>query len=413
MFDVANWVACLNGENGPGGTPSHEALSVLPQGALEISSVIGQPLSLDRSHFSTPRMVAESHKCDERCRPSSQRPQYPTLYRCFKRRLGCSLRANLCKRSVVRQGKKATHKCSRAEGGFSGPSKVQGPVSKPNSVGCYRQLNSSSLHKQTRRNPLGGDVRSPVEDHDLVPSLPDNIKSQTHSRVSECDGRPSVQVEPSPVNRMVTTSAGVLTNLSQVVHSSCRSFCHSPEPHSSTICASSPRPKCLGHRCSEHKLVGSHYLCLPSHGSPSQGNPKSPAIQLPDHCNSPRLARDALVLGPSAALNRDPTSASSVKNSSQTVPQLYVPQQSTASQPPRLVSRSGQLQEQGFSVEVAEKIVAPQRSTTRTIYKSKWALFEKWCRENSVDFATPSVKQVSDFLTSVPVPRSKQLPFNH
>ena len=26
MFDVANWVAHLNGENGPRGTPSHEAL---------------------------------------------------------------------------------------------------------------------------------------------------------------------------------------------------------------------------------------------------------------------------------------------------------------------------------------------------------------------------------------------------
>ena len=25
MFDVVNWVACLNGENGPGGTPSLEA----------------------------------------------------------------------------------------------------------------------------------------------------------------------------------------------------------------------------------------------------------------------------------------------------------------------------------------------------------------------------------------------------
>ena len=96
-------------------------------------------------------------------------------------------------------------------------------------------------------------------------------------------------------------------------------------------------------------------------------------MQLPDHCSSPRLARDALVLGPS------------------------VSQQSTTSQSPRLVSRSGQLQEQGFSVEVAEKIAAPQRSLTRTIYKSKWALFEKWCRENLVDFSTPSVKQVSDF----------------
>ena len=44
-----------------------------------------------------------------------------------------------------------------------------------------------------------------------------------------------------------------------------------------------------------------------------------------------------------------------------------------------------------------ELLPAPQRSSTRTIYKSKWALFEKWCRENSVDFSTPSVKQVSDF----------------
>ena len=49
------------------------------------------------------------------------------------------------------------------------------------------------------------------------------------------------------------------------------------------------------------------------------------------------------------------------------------------------------------SVSVAERIAAPQRSSTRTIYKSKWALFEKWCRENSVDFSTLSVKQVSDF----------------
>ena len=128
-------------------------------------------------------MVEESHKCDERCRPSSQRPQYPTLYRCLKRRLRHSLRASLLQESVVRQGKKATHKCSRVEGGFSDPSKVQGKVSKPNSVGCYRQLKGGSLHKQTRWNSLGRDVCSLVEDHDLVPSLPDNLKSQTHSRV--------------------------------------------------------------------------------------------------------------------------------------------------------------------------------------------------------------------------------------
>ena len=136
MFDVSNWVASLNGENGPGGTPSHEALSVSPQGTLEISSVAGQPPSLDRSHCSPPGLVAKSLQCDERCRPSSQRPQYPTLYRRLKRRLGRSLRPKFYKGSVVGSGKKATHKCPRIEGGLPGPSRLQGPVPESNSVGC-------------------------------------------------------------------------------------------------------------------------------------------------------------------------------------------------------------------------------------------------------------------------------------
>ena len=151
-----------------------------------------------------------------------------------------------------------------------------------------------------------------MEDHDLVPSLPHNIKSQAHSRVPECDGRPTVQVQPSAVNRMVSAPTGIQTDLPEVVHTSCRLICHSPEPQTSTI--SCPRPKGLGHRCSKHKLDQPHGLCLPSYGSPSQGDPKDQAMSLPDHHDSPRLARDALVLGPSAALNRDPTTTPSVND---------------------------------------------------------------------------------------------------
>ena len=273
----------------------------------------------------------------------------------------------------------------------------QRPVSGPNSASCHGQLNCGSLHKQTRGNTLGGDVRTPVETHDLVPPLSHNLESQTHSRVPECDGRPNFQVEPGSVDRMVTPSTGVQTDLPKVVHSPRGPFCHSSEPQAPSVRVSYPRPPGLGHRCSKHRLDGSHCLCLPSNGSPLQGDPKNQAMHLPDHSNSPRLARDALVLGPSAALNRDPSTTPGVDNTPQAVPQLCVPQLPAAPQPPRLVSRSGQLQEQGFSVEVAERIAAPQRSSTRNIYKSKWALFEKWCRDNSVDFSSPSVKQISDF----------------
>ena len=136
------------------------------------------------------------------------------------------------------------------------------------------------------------------------------------------------------------------------------------------------------------------------------------AMQLSDHTNSPRLARDALVLGPSAALNRDPTAAPGVDNTPQAVPQLRVPQQPAAPQPPRLVSRSGQLQEQGFSVEVAERIAAPQRSSTRTIYKSQWALFEKMVQRKFGGFLHSICDTNLRFL-HVSVPRPKQVPLHH
>ena len=307
-------------ENGPGGTTSHEALSVSPQEALEISSTTGQPPSLDRSHLCTPRLVAEPCKCDERLRPSSQRPQYPTLYRRLKRRLGSSLRTKFYPRSVVCPGKRSSHKRPGIESCLSDPKTLQRPVSGPNSASCNGQLNCGSLHKQTRRNTLSGDVCTPVENHDLVPSFSHHIESQAHSRVPECDGQPTFQVKSGTVDRMVTTSTGVQTDLPKVVHSPRGPICHSSEPQASTVRVSYPRPEGLGHRCSKHRLDGSHCQCLPSNGSPSQGDPKNQTMQLSDHTNSPRLARNALVLGPSAALNRDPTTAPGVDNTPQAVP---------------------------------------------------------------------------------------------
>ena len=84
---------------------------------------------------------------------------------------------------------------------------------------------------------------STVEDHDLVPSLPHNIESQAHSRVPECDGRPTVQVQPSAVNRMVSASAGVQTDLLEVVHTSCRLTRYSFEPQLPLYVSTVPDPR--------------------------------------------------------------------------------------------------------------------------------------------------------------------------
>ena len=50
------------------------------------------------------------------------------------------------------------------------------------------------------------------------------------------------------------------------------------------------------------------------------------------------------------------------------------------------------------SETVAARIEAPQRISTRSVYEAKWAIVTKWCVTNQVDFRSPPVKSVADFL---------------
>ena len=85
-------------------------------------------------------------------------------------------------------------------------------------------------------------------------------------------------------------------------------------------------------RCSEHKLVGSHSICVPSYGSPFQDETENALMQMRHNTNSPRLVRDSLVWGPRAALNGDPTPITSANNTPQIVSQPNVSQQPTKSE---------------------------------------------------------------------------------
>ena len=397
MFDVANWVACFNEENGPGGTPSHETLSVSSQGALEISSVAGQPPSLDRSHCSPLRLVAKPLKRDERCRPSSQREQYPTLYRRSKRRLGRSLNQDSSK-GLWSDREKRLHinvlelkAVSLALRNFKDQCQNQTVLVATDNSTVVAYINKQGgthsaemcallwkimtwchhYHITLKARHISGCLNVMADllsRSNQVQSTEWSLHPQVFKQICQKWFTPHVDLFATHLNHKLPLYVSPV-----------------PDPKAwdidalnikwMSVTAYAYPPTALLHRVIQ-KIRQCYCLII---------------VVAPGWPGMPWF------LGPSAALNRDPTATSSANDSSQTVPQLCVPQQSTASQPPRLVSRSGQLQEQGFSVEVAERISAPLRSSTRTIYKSKWTLFEKWCRENSVDFSTPSVKQVSDF----------------
>ena len=120
--------------------------------------------------------------------------------------------------------------------------------------------------------------------------------------------------------------------------------------------------------------------------------------QVQGHCDSTRVARDALVLGSGGIVSQDSTEASSSAQSPKATLQSQIPQESGVSESPCLASGLLQEGQGGFSVEVADRIKAPQRESSRRVYDSRWAIFQKWAQENQVDVAKPTIPQKADFL---------------
>lgn len=72
--------------------------------------------------------------------------------------------------------------------------------------------------------------------------------------------------------------------------------------------------------------------------------------------------------------------------------------QSGTSKPTRLEGIVRSLRARGFSETVAQRIAAPQRLSTRSVYDSKWAIFADWCTQRDVDPFHPSIQVITNFL---------------
>ena len=155
----------------------------------------------------------------------------------------------------------------------------------------------------------------------------------------------------------------------------------------------------MGGRCLKSSLGRSGCLCLPTDGTSSSGGDEAFGSRvLSSHSDCARLAQHAFVLGPGQHVSSNsPPAASGVEFDNSTV-QSVPAQGPSQSEPPCLAPRASAIQQAGFSAEVATRIEAPQRRSTRAIYESKWSVFVRWCEENKVDVRTPSIKQIADFL---------------
>ena len=174
-------------------------------------------------------------------------------------------------------------------------------------------------------------------------------------------------------------------------------FHNQTEHKTPLICLSDPGSPSLGSRCPEHSMGESGCIRFSPNHPPTQGYTKTPVTNMQASSDRPRLAIKTMVLGPSGNITGRTSTVTSNLNLTQTTNEQHFPLQPGLPQPPRLVSRSTTLQQRGFTAEVADRIAAPQRLSTRAIYTSKWSVCQRWCMEQQVDFGSLSIGDICNF----------------
>ena len=232
----------------------------------------------------------------------------------------------------------------------------------------------------------------------MVQQKPDNPQGKTRPRLTQCNcGRP-FQEKPNTTHRVVSGTPDFQEDLSTLGTSSDRPICHKPEHKTPNLCVSDSGPTGLGSGCTKHILEKHDRLCLSPHSTTTKSGPEVTVPGMQTHPDSPGLANEIVVWGSGGTVSRPSKTTPTNALTTQTTTEQPIPRSPRIPQPPCMVSRSSILQNQGFSAEVADRIAAPQRLSTRAIYASKWTVFERWCIEQQVDFRAPSIKHIYDFM---------------
>ena len=262
-----------------------------------------------------------------------------------------------------------------------------------------QQYHSSSLHKQRGRYEVRPTLCPPMEDINLVYQQAGYTPGTTHSRQAECGGRQTIQTGPNHSNGVVPVSTSFSKNMSHVAPTSNRPVRHKVQQQASPLCLSSSGPQGYRNRCTDPSLEGSGCLRLSTDGHLGQSGEKVAELPLQEtnsHCTG--LAQHDLVLGFGGDVQPNSLTTSSDARSLDSAVQSDHPQESVKPKPSCMAPRATLIKKQGFSQAVAARIEAPQRGSTRAVFEAKWTVFKKWCLVSQVDFRSPPLKSIADFL---------------
>ena len=174
-------------------------------------------------------------------------------------------------------------------------------------------------------------------------------------------------------NRMVFPSRGLPSNMLPVAPTPSGPVCHQIQQQTVTVCVTSAGPPGLGSGCPQ---IWTHMSSRRSSSWPKWLRSCKTTMQQ-NNSDCSRVAQHTLVLGLGGNVQPDPILfAQSVQPSHSTM-QPDSSRKSGKTESSCLAPRASAIKEQGFSEAVVAQIEAPQRGSTRSVYKAKWINFYK------------------------------------
>ena len=222
--------------------------------------------------------------------------------------------------------------------------------------------------------------------------------SQVRARETKCSGRLAIQERADNPHRVDYPQGDSVSDISILGIPSLRSVCHEVEQSTSGVHFSFSRSTGLGSGCHVSFMGGNDSLCIPSSSTSHEGTSENGERDLFGHPHCTVLGKPSVF--PSSAFSASCPSSQDSHSEGSFDPASFPPSSSEAGdiQPARLAVLQGGLEKAGFSKKSAERVWAAKRSSTQSLYNSRWNTWMDWCLQREMDPIDPTVTSMADFL---------------
>ena len=403
--DFTIWTGPVHGCSGTSWPPATPPPSVGSHRSVESSY-----RSLDRQDRVTKRVPDETQlvgvsSCAVRSTNVTSGSIRDSIHRRVRFRLGSNCGSPESSRSVADAPTEMAHKRPRDPSSLGSSTCLRFPSDGQNSPGDDRQPDGSVLSPVLRRHAVQSSQQPGSESTTASQEAGNCTQTSLHSGCQECRGRwplaSGSNTRVGVVHQSQSTGGDIPTDGSPVA----RHVRHQGHQEIGPICESVPRSRSLRDRCPSAELgqLGVNLCISPDKDSERSDQEVCELFGSPNDPGSP--PQGLSLLGPRLAqtlsIETEVTFQSETVTSGGSGPRENIPQSAQLFKPSRLASLVAIYHSQGFSLEAAELMARPQRTSTTTLYQSRWVSFMEWLRAKGSLPDQVTLSMFTDYLVAL------------